>query len=252
MNSYFSLLFSSLPLVVSCSSTKHNQALVRPFSFNITFGFGGTHACPYTDWYGWHGWVHSPDTNNPCTTPCGPSWLRQISAVVYPLIGPYKRGSEVYRWHIRLAKAAGITDLLVSTGAGGPASCGGNGSELRAAFMDMLKVAWEENFKIGFGAWKATCASVSTSRCSCCSMTGSLRSVGAPCTTRSIGRVGHLAPSDGGGGAVPPRALRVPGAEDRPLALLCYSRGCAPLARRGSSLGRILVGVERTIAITGR
>ena len=124
--------------------------------------FRGNHACPYTGWYDWDGWVHSPDTNNPCTTPYGAPWLRQISAVVYPLIGPYKRMSEIYRWHIRLAKAAGITGFLVSTGPGGPQSCGGNENELRAAFMDMLKVAWEENFKIGFEGWKPTCASVST------------------------------------------------------------------------------------------
>ena len=119
--------------------------------------FRGNHTCPYIDWYDWHGWAPQDDSYDPCTTPYGPSWMRQIASVVYPYIGTYKSGPELYRWHIRLAKAAGITGFLVSVFPGNPASCGGLESQLRANFMAMLQVAYEENFKIGFEGWVPIC-----------------------------------------------------------------------------------------------
>jgi hypothetical protein len=161
------LFFILLSWLTACAQllVDQTQSGARPaILVQYHVWFRGDHACPYTGWYDWDGWIHSPDTSyDPCTTPYGPSWLRQTSAVVYPYIGPYRSGPDIYRWHIRLAKAAGITGFLVSIPPGNATSCGGNEGELRARFMDMLQVAYQENFKIGFeGQGPYGCSSVST------------------------------------------------------------------------------------------
>ena len=160
---FFILLF---PLT-ACAQlfADQTQSGVRPaILVQYHVWYRGNHGCPDTGWFDWHGWINGPDDAlyDPCTTRYGNSWLRQIAADVYPLIGTYKSGPEVYRWHIRLAKAAGIRGFLVSTFPGNPQSCGGYEHELRANFMAMLRVGHEENFKIGFEGWSPTCASVST------------------------------------------------------------------------------------------
>ena len=114
----------------------------------------GTHSCPRIDYYDWHGWQWFSETHNGCTTPFGNSWLREISSNTYPFVGTYQMtptSTDIYRWHIRLAKAAGIDAFLVSIF---PGKAGAFEDDLRDNFMQMLKIAWEEDFKLGMEGWQ--------------------------------------------------------------------------------------------------
>ena len=100
---------------------------------------------PTSDWSHWAWWSES---NNPCNT-TGAPWLRDISSPGYPLAGPYESSSaDVFRWHIRLAKAAGIDGFFVSLFPGAPEA-----STNLQNFEVMLRVAQEENFKLGMEGW---------------------------------------------------------------------------------------------------
>jgi hypothetical protein len=105
-------------------------------------------ACPAANpraaWLHW-AWWSSQD--NPCTTTAELPWLRNITSISYPLIGPYASADpSVLRWHIRLAKAAGIDAFLVSVF---PAV----EPEFWDRFDLMLRIAHQEKFKLGLEAW---------------------------------------------------------------------------------------------------
>ena len=107
-----------------------------------------TGACPTTNprstWSHW-AWMAS---HNPCHQPfTNAPWLRETSSAGYPLIGPYSgQNGEVFRWHVRLAKASRIDGFFVSIFA--------TDAWTWAGFETALKVAYEENFKIGIEGWQ--------------------------------------------------------------------------------------------------
>jgi len=109
----------------------------------------------YYIWYGtpdgalgqWSGWGHdgpsayAPDGVNPNHI-IFPPGIRDIASCAYPLAGAYDSNDEaVVRWHVRLAKAAGIDAFLVSWW--GP-------SEHRVSTVAdrLLPIAAEEDFHI--------------------------------------------------------------------------------------------------------
>lgn len=147
------LLFALLFPLTACAQLLAEQTVARPavyVQYHVWFRIADK--CPAssatTTWYHWAWWSES---NNPCNFVGGTSWLRDYSGPTYPLIGPYKSNNpEIFRWHIRLAKAAGIDGFLVSTFPGG----GDGGSEFMANFLIFLKVAYEENFKLGLEGWQ--------------------------------------------------------------------------------------------------
>ncbi len=106
----------------------------------------------YTTAFGKHGEWAMWTRKSPCTLfPDGtdpdalrfPPAIRRISSCAYPLIGPYDSDNkEVVRWHIRLAKAAGIDAFLVDVW--------GKLTEIchRALFDVILPVAEQEGFKV--------------------------------------------------------------------------------------------------------
>lgn len=115
----------------------------------------------YYTWYttgdGPHGtWGHWGSESESLLAPKGtdperflfPPALRDISSCAYPLIGPYDSDDpEVVRWHIRLAKAAGIDAFMVDWwGAAGWQKPPGFTHDV---FTDVvLPIAEEEGFKV--------------------------------------------------------------------------------------------------------
>lgn len=106
----------------------------------------------YTTAYGkhdeWSMWMRkSPTTLYPEGTDADvivyPPAIRRIASCAYPLIGPYDSDTrEVVRWHIRLAKAAGIDGFFVDVWGQLIDVC-------RRSLLDViLPVAEEEGFKI--------------------------------------------------------------------------------------------------------
>jgi hypothetical protein len=77
-----------------------------------------------------------------------PPAIRQINSCAYPLIGTYdSMDREVVRWHIRLAKAAGIDAFLVDWW--GPAGWQKPAGWTHDVFVNtVLPVAEEEDFKV--------------------------------------------------------------------------------------------------------
>ena len=99
---------------------------------------------PQGTWLHWSWWSSEDD---PCTVSTGAPWMRNISSLGYPLIGPYASNNpHVFRWHMRLAKAAGIDGFLVSVF---PAI----EPDFFKRFELMLRIADQENFKIGLEGW---------------------------------------------------------------------------------------------------
>jgi hypothetical protein len=101
-------------------------------------------ANPRHEWLHWAWWSTQDD---PCSTTVQLPWMRHITSITYPLIGPYASADpSVLRWHIRLAKAAGIDGFLVSVF---PA--------IEPEFWDrfdlMLRIAHQEKFKLGLEGW---------------------------------------------------------------------------------------------------
>jgi len=111
----------------------------------------------YTTGYGpnknWGQWSHLgpsefyPNGCDPERILFSPS-IREISSCAYPLAGPYDSDNrEVVRWHIRLAKAAGIDAFSVDWW--GDAHWQNPKSWTRHVFEDVvLPVAEEEDFKV--------------------------------------------------------------------------------------------------------
>jgi len=106
-----------IPEVVSGAGPKRSAAkkqkplVLAHYYMWYSTGFG-----PYAKWSHW------ASTNASEIYPKGcdperiifPPAIRQICSFAYPLIGPYDSdNAEVARWHMRLAKAAGIDGFLV-------------------------------------------------------------------------------------------------------------------------------------------
>ena len=77
-----------------------------------------------------------------------PPAIREISSCVYPLIGPYDSMSpDVVRWHIRLAKAAGIDAFMVDWW--GPATWQKPSGWTHDVFVKtILPIAEQEHFRV--------------------------------------------------------------------------------------------------------
>lgn len=117
----------------------------------------------YYTWYttgfgrhgGWNAWGKKtpsefyPQGCDPEKIIFSPS-IRQISSCAYPLIGPYDSDNrEVVRWHIRLAKAAGIDGFFVDWW--GMAQWQKPKGYTRMVFEEVvMPVAQEEGFKVCF------------------------------------------------------------------------------------------------------
>jgi len=115
----------------------------------------------YYPWYGtpfgptgvWEKWgkdrpgLAAPNGTDPTRITDKPG-IRDIAAGAYPLIGPYDSlEPEVVRWHIRLAKAAGIDGFLVDWW--GPGNWQKVPGHTCKAFVDvLLPIAEEEGFKV--------------------------------------------------------------------------------------------------------
>ena len=77
-----------------------------------------------------------------------PPAIREICSSIYPLVGPYDSMSkEIVRWHIRLAKAAGINAFMVDWW--GPATWHKPGGWTHDVFVKtVLPIAEQEHFKV--------------------------------------------------------------------------------------------------------
>jgi hypothetical protein len=153
----FLLLFSALLfLPIACAQLLVDQtgSAARPADIAVQYHvwFRIDSSCPSSDPLNdWFHWLALGTSDNGCNFKGGTSWLRDVSTTAYPLIGPYEGGAaEVVRWHIRLAKAAGITAFFVSTA---PGASSAENTEFMNKMLTALRVAWEENFKIGLEAW---------------------------------------------------------------------------------------------------
>ena len=107
---------------------------------------------PEADW--WH-WSWSPD-HNPCETPFPwAPWLMELSSPGYPLIGPYDSSNDkVLRWHIRLAKAAGVSGFFVSVYSFCTVCTPSQQEIFWSNFSKMLDIAEEEDFFLGIEDWQ--------------------------------------------------------------------------------------------------
>ena len=85
---------------------------------------------------------HNPDTI------LFPPAIREIASSVYPLVGPYdSMNKEIVRWHIRLAKAAGIDAFMVDWW--GPATWQKPSGWTYDVFKKVvLPIAEQEHFKV--------------------------------------------------------------------------------------------------------
>lgn len=88
----------------------------KPFVFAHYYTWYTTKSAPDRTWGHWS--TEKPSLLNP--DGCDPEkvifppYIRQIDSCAYPLVGPYDSDDpEVVRWHMKLAKAAGIDALLV-------------------------------------------------------------------------------------------------------------------------------------------
>ena len=92
----------------------------------------------------WSGWRDHSDERTPATQ----ALHRGISSAAYPLIGPYDSDDrDVVRWHVRLARAAGVSAFFVSWW--GPGTWQKVPRLTETAFEKaLLPVAEEEGFKV--------------------------------------------------------------------------------------------------------
>jgi len=136
----------------------------------LTFGLSAASAGPakrplvlahYYTWYTtpwgaggqWGHWTHGkassvlPRPNDPETILFPPA-VREISSCAYPLVGPYdSMNPDVVRWHIRLAKAAGIDAFFVDWwGSGSWQKPSGWTHDVFV--KTVLPIAEEEHFKV--------------------------------------------------------------------------------------------------------
>lgn len=89
---------------------------------------------------------------------------KNIASVFWPLVGPYSSNDkEIVRWHIRLAKAAGIDAFMVDWW--GPQGWGLVPGLTRVSFEEVvLPIAAEENFKVALLDETAQFTTLNTSK----------------------------------------------------------------------------------------
>jgi len=127
-----------------------SPASKRPPLLAFYYTWYGTPFGPARRWAHWGkpaGGLLAPKGTDPNRIGSKPG-LRDIASAAYPLIGPYdSRQREVVRWHVRLAKAAGIDGFLVDWW--GPGGWQKPPGQTYKAFVDvLLPIAEEENFKV--------------------------------------------------------------------------------------------------------
>jgi len=133
----------SLLLLSPLYATLTEAAPIRPFLVAYYYPWYGTPWGPVGKWFHWCNYGHKPYVLS-----CSETWRRDIFAPGYPLIGPYDSlDPEIVRWHIRLAKSAGIDAFLVSW-FGYHEADGSPNITMRAFEEVLLPVAEEENFKV--------------------------------------------------------------------------------------------------------
>ena len=144
------LVFGSLgcaTLLPKRTETQHCPD--APALLSVYYTWYSTAEGPHGVWAGWGPGPPSqgaPSGTNPSHVL--PDGMRDISSCAYPLVGLYNSDdAEVVRWHIRLAKAAGIDAFLVDWW--GPGSWQAAKGLTHDAFVDVvLPVAEAEDFKV--------------------------------------------------------------------------------------------------------
>lgn len=102
----------------------------------------------------WSPWPWGRRLDDPCKIIPGAPWLREISSVAYPLIGPYDSGDErVRRWQIQQAKAGKIDGLFVGTFYWAPYLYDRFFSNEAQHIKGTLQIAQEEGFHVAIEAW---------------------------------------------------------------------------------------------------
>src|SRR5581483_2640428 len=92
----------------------------------------------------WRKWNWNPGTE--MNRAIGPSWRRDTGSSAYPLIGPYNSGdSDVIRWQLRCAKAAGIAAMQVMLF---PNQQHGYTEGREAVFAKIVEIAGQENIPV--------------------------------------------------------------------------------------------------------
>jgi len=126
-------------------------AATKPLVFAHYYTWYGT---PWGEAGGWHQWAKKDRVGSLSPKPYDPDVIlfppaiRDISSSVYPLVGPYdSMNRDIVRWHIRLAKAAGLDALSVDWW--GPASWQKPPGWTCDVFKKVvLPIAEEEHFKV--------------------------------------------------------------------------------------------------------
>ena len=156
------LLTCALPLVLAVSScaghVPETEALApsaKPLVLAVYYTWYSTGTGPHGIWASWG----TPSASLLAPEGCDPAVLvdsgmaglppfHRIASCDYPLIGPYDSDDpEVVRWHMKLAKAAGIDALLVDWW--GEASWQKPAGLTYNAFIDVvLPIAEEEGMKV--------------------------------------------------------------------------------------------------------
>ncbi|MCP4640254.1 MAG: hypothetical protein GY851_07480 [bacterium] len=139
-------------LVPGCSSLHGGRGATpeRPLLLATYYTWYATKPGPHGVWAQWGNSGKSllaPSGTNPDNIILPPH-IRDISSCAYPLIGVYDSGDpEVVRWHMRLAKAAGIDALMVDWW--GPAGWQTPSGLTHDVFVDVvLPIAEEEGMKV--------------------------------------------------------------------------------------------------------
>jgi len=142
------------PVVTTCAGPSQagpaRPERKRPLTLAFYYVWYGTPFGPAGQWTHWGkptGGSLAPQGTDPNRIWFEPG-MRDVASAAYPLIGPYdSRQREVVRWHVRLAKAAGIDGFLVSWW--GPGSWQKPSGQTYKAFVDvLLPIAEEEGFKV--------------------------------------------------------------------------------------------------------
>ncbi len=96
----------------------------------------------------WCWWANADTVVDPEEIVSGTTWRRKTVSRGYPYLGPFdSRNIDVMRWHIRLAKNAGLSGLLVDLFH--DSQTGYFGTEYLDMFSKLLDISQQENFKIG-------------------------------------------------------------------------------------------------------
>ena len=138
-----------LALAPGCAAPAGN-ARARPMLLAYYYTWYSTGFGPHGVWNAWNNTKESEIYPKGCDPDkiIFPPAIREISSCAYPLIGPYDSDNpDVVRWHIRLAKAAGIDGFLVDWW--GPGTWQNPSGLTRNAFEKaILPAAEAEGFKV--------------------------------------------------------------------------------------------------------